>query len=253
MGARGDGRRARRSNEKAGTPPFATAPSSGAAALNAKPVNALGRLRREWEPRFRQFIAGQPGADPGHGLVHLERVVATALRLGTEENARTEIVLPAAWLHDCVHVAKDSPERASASQLAADLAAGFLRSAGYPEQFLPDIRHAIEAHSYSAGIKPRTMEAKIVQDADRLDALGAIGVARCIAVGAALGRPLYDREDPFCSARVPDDDGASVDHFYSKLLKLAGTMQTGAGRQEAERRTAFVRAFIAQLKTEIGP
>lgn len=211
------------------------------------------RLRNDWEPQFRRFIAEQPGGDPGHSLIHLERVVATALRLAAEENARAEIVLPAAWLHDCVHVAKDSPERVSASRLAADHAAGFLRGAGYPEEFLPDIRHAIEAHSYSAGIEPRTIEAKVVQDADRLDALGAIGVARCIAVGSALGRPLYEADDPFCSRRAPDDNGASVDHFYSKLLKLAGTMQTSAGRHEAERRTAFVQAFIAQLKTEVGP
>ena len=68
-----------------------------------------------------------------------------------------------------------------------------------------------------------------MQDADRLDALGAIGLARCIAVGAALGRPLYEPDDPFCRARDPDDRGASVDHFYTKLLKLAGTMQTAAG------------------------
>jgi len=220
--------------------------------LSANAVDAADTLRRDWEPRLRQF-ASQPGADPGHGLVHLERVVATALRLAAEEGARAEVVLPAAWLHDCVHVAKDSPDRARASRLAAEHAAEFLRHAGYPERFLPDIRHAIEAHSYSAGILPRTIEAKVIQDADRLDALGAIGVARCIAVGSALGRPLYASEDPFCSARAPDDGGASVDHFYSKLLRLAGTMQTAAGRREAERRTAFIRAFIDQLASEIGP
>jgi uncharacterized protein len=220
--------------------------------LSANAIDAIDRLRRDWEPRFRQFAASQPGADPGHGLIHLERVVTTALRLAAEEGARTEVVLPAAWLHDCVHVAKDSPDRARASGLAAEHAAGFLVSAGYPGQWLPDIRHAIEAHSYSAGIPPRTIEAKVVQDADRLDALGAVGIARCIAVGSALGRPLYALEDPFCSARPPDDAGASVDHFYSKLLKLAGTMQTAAGRREAERRTAYIHAFIAELKSEIG-
>lgn len=221
--------------------------------MNVNAIDAADGLHRDWEPRFRQFAGSQPGADPGHGLVHLERVVATALRLAVEEGARAEVVLPAAWLHDCVHVAKDSPDRARASRLAADHAAGFLHDAGYPEQLLPDIRHAIEAHSYSAGIPPRTIEAKVVQDADRLDALGAIGIARCIAVGSALGRPLYESEDPFCSSRAPDDGGSSVDHFYTKLLHLAGTMQTAAGRREAERRTAFIRAFIAQLASEIGP
>jgi uncharacterized protein len=211
------------------------------------------RLRRDWEPQFRRFVSDQPGADPGHGPAHLERVVASALRLAAEEGARVEVVLPAAWLHDCVHVAKDSPERAQASRLAADHAVRFLESAGYPPGLLPAIRHAIEAHSYSAGIAPRTPEARVVQDADRLDALGAIGLARCIAVGAALGRPVYEQHDPFCRAREPDDRGASVDHFYAKLLKLAGTMQTAAGRREAERRTAFLRSFLAQLESEIAP
>jgi uncharacterized protein len=221
--------------------------------MSALPEDAVAGLRREWEPRLRRFAAEQPGADPGHGPAHLERVVATALRLAAEEGARVDVVLPAAWLHDCVHVAKDSPDRARASQLAADHALGFLRGAGYPSDALPGIRHAIEAHSYSAGIAPQTLEARVVQDADRLDALGAIGLARCIAVGAALGRPLYEPDDPFCRSRAPDDRGASVDHFYSKLLKLAATMQTAAGRREAERRTGFLREFLGQLESEIAP
>jgi uncharacterized protein len=220
--------------------------------VSASPEEAGLRLRRDWEPRFRQFVAAQPGADPAHGAAHLERVVANAIDLAAEEGARLEIVLPAAWLHDCVHVAKDSPQRAHASRLAAEHALRYLASAGYPHGLLPEIRHAIEAHSYSAGIAPRSVEAKVVQDADRLDALGAIGVARCIAVGAALERPLYEPVDPFCRSRTPDDLGASVDHFYGKLLKLAETMQTDAGRREAERRTAFIRAFLAQLESEIG-
>jgi uncharacterized protein len=221
--------------------------------VNALPEEPAAKLRREWEPRLRRFVADQPGADPGHGPLHLERVVATALRLATEEGAAVEVVLPAAWLHDCVHVAKDSPERARASRLAAEHAVRYLESAGYPAAALPGIRHAIEAHSFSAGIVPETIEAKVLQDADRLDALGAIGLARCIAVGAALGRPVYAPDDPFCRTREPDDGRASVDHFYTKLLKLAGTMQTAAGRREAGRRTAFLRAFLAQLESEIAP
>jgi uncharacterized protein len=209
-------------------------------------------LRRDWEPRIIQFVCSQPGGDPGHGSVHLRRVVAAALALAEAENARADVVLPAAWLHDCVHVGKDSPDRARASRLAAAHAVSFLQAAGYPADALPEIAHAIEAHSYSAGIPPRTIEARVVQDADRLDALGAIGIARCIAVGSALGRPLYDPDDPFCESRAPDDAGASIDHFYTKLLKLSATMQTDAGRQEAERRTAFIRAFIGQLRSEIA-
>ena len=210
-------------------------------------------FQRDWEARFLAFLAAQPGGDPGHGLVHLRRVVGAAQALAEAEGARLDIVLPAAWLHDCVQVAKDSPERRRASVLAAGQAERFLRDAAYPADCLPGIRHAIEAHSHSAGIAPRTPEAKVVQDADRLDALGAIGVARCIAVGASLGRPLYHAHDPFCDGREPDDAGASVDHFYVKLLKLESTMQTEAGRREARRRGAFVQSFLEQLRTEITP
>lgn len=161
------------------------------------------------------------------------------------------VVLPAAWLHDCVALPKDHPDRQNTSRAAADRAAAFLREVAYPAEHLDAIHHAIEAHSFSAGIAPRTLEAQVVQDADRLDALGAIGLARTLAVGTALGRPLYAPNDPFCEHRTPDDRAHTLDHFYTKLLTLTGTMQTATGRAEAERRTAFLRAFLGQLRSEI--
>ncbi len=163
-----------------------------------------------------------------------------------------EIVLPAAWLHDCVTVPKDSPLRAQASTLAAAGANDFLQEHGYPRAYLPAIRHAIEAHSFSAGITPRTLEAMVVQDADRLDALGAVGIARCLMLGGALGKPLYDPDAPFPQQRPPDDTRNVIDHFYVKLLKLADTMHTRAGKAEAAQRTIFMREFLRQLGHEIG-
>lgn len=191
------------------------------------------------------------GGDAAHDLEHIRRVVANARGLAVAEGAKPEVVLPAAWLHDCVTVPKDSPQRATASRLAAAQAAAWLREWGWPETFLADIAHAIEAHSFSAGIAPRTIEAKVVQDADRLDALGAVGLARCLMLGGALGRPLYAVEDPFCEQRAPDDRTACVDHFYAKLLKLEATMQTEGGRREARRRTEFLRRFLEELGREI--
>ncbi len=204
-----------------------------------------------WEPVFERFVAGQWAGDAGHDLEHVRRVVATAKRLAAAEGARPAVVLPAAWLHDCVVVPKDSPDRPRASRLAAARAVAFLAEVGYEPALLDDIEHAIVAHSFSAGIAPRTPEARVVQDADRLDALGAIGIARCLAVGGALGRPLYDPADPFCRDRPPDDAVATLDHFYTKLLMLADTMQTATGRAEAARRTAFLRAYLDQLATEL--
>ena len=204
------------------------------------------------EQRCAGKLAAQAG-DVAHGLEHVRRVVMNAKRLAAAEGARPEIVVPAAWLHDCVTVPKDSPLRASASRLAAEQAGRWLREWNYPAALLPDIAHAIEAHSFTAGIAPRTIEAKVVQDADRLEAIGAIGLARCLMLGGALGRPLYAAVDPFCATRAPDDRASAVDHFYTKLLKLEGSMQTAGGRREARARTEFLEKFLTQLKQEIGP
>lgn len=205
----------------------------------------------ELERRCAEKLAAA-GGDAAHDLEHIRRVVANARGLAAAEGARLEIVLPAAWLHDCVTVPKDSPQRNEASRLAAAQAGVWLREWGCPEAFWADIGHAIEAHSFSAGIAPRTIEAKVVQDADRLDALGAVGLARCLLLGGAMGRPLYAAEDPFCETRAPDDAAACVDHFYTKLLTLEATMQTEGGKKEAKRRTEFLRRFLGELKREIG-
>jgi uncharacterized protein len=208
----------------------------------------------DWEARFEQFLIGETMThDAAHDLEHIRRVVATARILAAAERADLAVVIPAAWLHDCVHIPKDSPLRSRASGLAAQAAVGFLRAIGYPESHLDAIHHAIEAHSFSANIPPRTRAAQVVQDADRLDALGAIGVARCLMLSGAIGRRLYDPHEPFPAARAPDDAINTVDHFYLKLLRLADTMTTPAGRAEAQRRTIFMRQFLEQLRSEIMP
>jgi uncharacterized protein len=208
---------------------------------------------QQWEARFAGWVAEQMAeADAAHDMEHIRRVVHSARQLALAEQAELAVVVPAAWLHDCISVPKNSPLRNQASRLAADAALAYLSAAGYPEQHLAPIAHAIQAHSFSAKIAPRTIEAMVVQDADRLDAIGAIGIARCLALGGALGRQLYDPLEPFPLQRTPDDNRASLDHFYTKLFKLGDLMQTAAGRAEAAKRTAFMQAFLAQLGEEIG-
>lgn len=204
-----------------------------------------------WEQQFADFIDRDSGSDAAHDRAHVQRVVANARKLAQEENAQLAIVLPAAWLHDCVTIPKDAARRAEASQLAAKKAGTFLKESGYPSAYIPAIEHAIAAHSFTAQIRPETMEAKVVQDADRLDALGAVGIARCFTVGGVLGTRLYDPFEPFPDNRLADDHVNTVDHFFVKLLKLAGTMQTAAGRAEANRRTEFMQLFLNQLHQEI--
>ena len=205
----------------------------------------------KWEERFAQFLDEETGHDPAHDRGHVLRVVANAKEIAAHEGARLDVVIPAAWLHDCVIVPKNSKRRQTASLLAARRASAFLLESGFPAEKIPAIEHAIEAHSFSANIQAETLEAKVVQDADRLDAIGAIGIARCFTVGGALDTQLYDLHEPFPRVREADDREYVIDHFFVKLLKLADQMGTHSGRQEAQRRTAFMRQFLSQLSDEI--
>lgn len=162
------------------------------------------------------------------------------------------MVITAAWLHDCVMLPKNHPERAQSSVKAADKAMVFLRSIDYPESHLNAIHHAIVAHSFSADVKPLTLEAQIVQDADRLDALGAIGVTRCIQVSANLDLPIYSTDDPFCDSRTPDDGKYTIDHFYTKLFLIADCVNTVSAKTEANQRTQFMLSYLEQLHHEIS-
>ena len=208
----------------------------------------------EWEARCEEFAVEAMGAvtDPAHDLAHIRRVVANARWLAAAEGANPAVVMPAAWLHDCVVLPKDSERRSQASRLAAEAAGRFLSETDYPPDLIPAVEHAIAAHSFSAGIPPETLEAKVVQDADRLDALGAIGIARTLLLGGVMGKPLYDAAEPLPQTRVPDDRQNVIDHFYVKLLKLPGMMHTTAGQQEGERRARLMRVYLEELGRELS-
>jgi len=205
-----------------------------------------------WEERFESFVTAEMSAvDAAHDVSHVRRVVAAARHLAALERADLAVVLPAAWLHDFVAVAKNSPDRSRASRWSAARAGEWLRESGYPSDKIPAIEHAIAAHSFSADINAETLEAQVVQDADRLDSIGAIGIARCFVVGGVMGRPIYNETEPFPVDREPDDMKATVDHFYTKLFKLEEAMQTTSGRALAAHRTAVMRSFLQELDDEI--
>lgn len=211
----------------------------------------------QWSSRWSSSIvpwirARLAEADAGHGLDHVQRVVQNATLIGHQERANAEIVLPAAWLHDCVLVPKNSPDRSRASRMAATAAVEFLHSIQYPAEFIAPIEHCIAAHSFSAGIPCESLEAKVVQDADRLEAIGAIGISRCLMTGGSMRQLLYHADQPFPIDRPPQDNVQSIDHFFAKLLGLGKTMQTEHGRAIASQRTAFMISFLRQLANEIG-
>ncbi|AWJ93653.1 hydrolase (plasmid) [Azospirillum baldaniorum] len=212
-----------------------------------------------WESSITTWLRSNAAEDPAHDIDHLLRVWRTAKALAAAEAEREGgpppdmlVVLAAALLHDIVNVPKDHPDRSRASRLSADRAEEVLRGMGFPEALIPATRHAIEAHSYSAGIPPLTIEAKLVQDADRLESLGAIGIARCFATSGLMKRALFHGEDPMAETRPLDDLQYALDHFKAKLLLLPNTMQTPAGRARAQERAAFLLSFQVQLLAEIA-
>jgi len=205
----------------------------------------------ELENKLKAYMSARISTDPAHDIVHVQRVVNLARLLSHEEEAEPRVVIPAAWLHDCVTLPKDSANKHEASTMAADEAIRLLDELGYSKQYFDRIHHAILAHSYSAAVAPESLEAKVVQDADRLDALGAIGVARVILVGGALHSSLYQVDDAFCEKRTPNDKKYVLDHFYQKLLKLPATLHTESAKKEAKERVRFMKRFLKEMRREL--
>ncbi|WP_257972688.1 HD domain-containing protein, partial [Vibrio parahaemolyticus] len=203
------------------------------------------------EPLFLEFMQQEMQVDAAHDIEHVKRVVKTAKQLCDEENADIAIVLPAAYLHDCFTYPKDHPNRKQSSAIAAKKAIAYLESIQYPQHYHDAIAHAIEAHSFSANIRPNTLEAQIVQDADRLDALGAIGVTRCIQVSTHFNAQLYNDNDMFAKERELNDKQFTVDHFQTKLFKIVDTMNTESAKLEANKRKAFMQTYLKQLYDEV--
>jgi uncharacterized protein len=194
---------------------------------------------------------GNGNGDGSHDTSHLQRVWKNAAAIHAEEGGDAQVLFAATLLHDCVAVEKDSPLRAQASRLSAEKAVRVLASLGWPRAQIQAAAHAIEAHSFSAGVAPATLEAKALQDADRLDAIGMLGVARCFYVAGRLGRALYDPADPHAAHRPLDDTRYTLDHFHTKLLKLASGFQTATGARLAALRHARLQRFVDEFADEI--
>lgn len=189
--------------------------------------------------------------DPGHDPAHLLRVAEWTLKFGEGKLDEREAIA-SALLHDIVNVPKNSPDRARASELSADYARECLARHGFSAASIDAVATAIRSHSFSRGERPSTRLGQSLQDADRLEALGAIGIFRLISTGTLMGGQYFDPSDPWARERELDDKKFSVDHFFTKLFKLPALMNTPAGKAEAERRAGVMRELLAQLGQELG-
>ncbi|WOS63764.1 HD domain-containing protein [Sinorhizobium fredii] len=191
------------------------------------------------------------GDDGSHDAAHLVRVWKNAARIQAEEGGDSRQLAAAVLLHDCVAVEKNSPLRAGASRLAAEKAWRILDGLRWRTLEISAVAHAILTHSFSANMAPETLEAKILQDADRLDAIGMVGAARCFYIAGRMGSGLYDPLDPLAEDRPLDDKAFAIDHFETKLFRLADGFQTAAGRRLALERQTRLRSVLAMMLDEI--
>lgn len=190
--------------------------------------------------------------DPSHDIGHLVRVLQMAERLAAREGGDIDIIVPAALFHDLVNYPKNDPRSAHAADESAALAEKFLTQVlEYPHEKIARVREAIVSHSFRKGMTPTSLEAQIVQDADRLEATGAIAIMRTFASTGQMKRQFYHPEDPFCAARAPEPLSYALDLFYDRLLKVEGRMNTKTAKRIARGRTKFLEKFLKQFEKEL--
>lgn len=200
---------------------------------------------------FARTLYPADAADAAHDFDHVLRVVTLAERLARAEGADVEIVRAAALLHD---IGLDEG-RAGHETSAANRARDILREHGYAEPFIAAVAHAIESHRFRSGPAPRTLEAKVLFDADKLDSIGAIGVARAYAFGGHRRQKLWADVPPDYVDAGDDEAGASqhtaVHEYHVKLKLIKDRLHTASGRALAEERHAFMVRFYEQLDREM--
>ncbi len=189
------------------------------------------------------------GADAVHDFDHVLRVLVLAERLAQQEGADLEIVRTATLLHDMARSRGDHPA-ADHALAGAELARRLLH--GQPTEKVEAVAHAIAAHRFRTGPAPQTLEAKILHDADKLDAIGAIGVARAFAFGGHQGQRLW-AEVPlgYQESQQTDHQHTPVHEYQIKLIKIQDRLLTESARKLAEQRHAFMVDFFARLEQEV--
>ena len=181
------------------------------------------------------------------------RVLANAEAIAVHEGADPDIVVPAALFHDIVNIPKDDPAANEAPDRSAEIVRRLLNGIDtYPQEKIAAVCEAVRSCSFSKGVIPVALEAKILQDADGLESTGAISIMRTFASTGQMRRPFYAPEDPFCERRTPESTRYALDLFFSRLLIVEGRMHTVYAKEIAQRRTMFLNVFLDEFRKELG-
>ena len=200
------------------------------------------RIRKEAENYYKHSH---------HDKSHAERVMRLALKIAENENEAVdvEVLKAAALLHDVARFLEDEGKVEDHAEEGARIAKEILERVGFPPEKIGKVVYCIRVHRFRKGVTPRTNEAKILQDADRLDMLGAIGIARAFARGGWMNVPFYDPSIP--PKKVYDGKSSTViNHFYEKVLKIKETLHTKTAKEIGKERHKFVEEFIDRFLKE---
>src|SRR5258706_1059784 len=208
-------------------------------------------------PTIEQARQYYQAADPVHDFDHVLRVLALAERVARAEGADLEIVRAAVLLHDAsgARPGDEAGARATHHEASAEFAGEVLRAEGWPEARVEAVQHCIRAHRFRGTEAPRTLEAQILFDCDKLDVLGAIGVARTVAYAALAGQPLTGEPSEKFKAtgeKEPGEPHTPYHEFLFKLGKVKGRMVTRTARQIAEERHQYLQDYFERLKAEVA-
>ena len=191
--------------------------------------------------------------DPSHDFNHTLRVLALAEKIGIEEKADLDIVMVSAIFHDVVLYPKNHHKRLFSSTESANFARKILiKEKIFSKEKIEKTCRAIELCSFTKNAKPEFLEAEILQDADSLEAMGAISIMRTFSSAGQMNKSFYNNDDPFCKKRRPDDSKYAIDLFFTRLLVVFGRLHTKTAKVIARRRLKFLHIFLAQLEFELS-
>jgi len=195
-----------------------------------------GIVVSEFEKMLKDYTNKVLGGSSSHDLDHTLRVVRLARKIAEEEEADSDVVVAAAYLHDIARPIERIDPKVDHAKKGAELARKVLEEFGFPKEKIEMVAQAIEDHRFRNGKVPRTLEGKVLQDADRLDAIGAIGIYRAISYSCVHGRSIDD----------------TIKHFEEKILKLKDTLHTESAKKLAKEKHKLVKMFVDALKKELN-
>jgi uncharacterized protein len=193
-----------------------------------------------------------PKDDPSHDIHHALRVLAISEKIATAEKADFDIIVPSAVFHDVISYPKNHHKRLHSSKESAEFAKRILKNIeSFPEEKIEKVYESINLCSFTKGLKPNFLEGKILQDADSLEATGAVSIMRTFSSAGIMNKTFYDVSDPFCKKRKPDDNKYALDLFFTRLLVVQSRLHTKTAKSIVKKRVSFLKVFLKELEVEL--